>query len=204
MTGTDDIIPHSHLSMVNQAAALFGQQVWYWGQDVLNRRGNILVKMGFERNPPPKNRGDCSSIYTLEVNSKQRIILRGFGVFWGDDERGGLLLLRDRFESKYMEESRPRKPCWARHDFPKLFGPTVDQHLQCLELLVDLIEWIRQYEQRILNEYGFPYRQKVFHKWNDGKRQVLQPEDVPAAWQRCSDLISQYSEKFLPLPKVHA
>ena len=203
MTGTDAIFPKSHLSILRQAEALFSQQVWSWGQDVLHPRGNVLMQMGFERQPPPRERKDCSSVYSLTVNSSQRIVLRGFGVFWGDDQKGGLLLLRDRFESKYLEQARLKRPCWSRQDFPKSSGPTFDQRPNCLGLLIDLIDWIRRYELNVLSEFGLAYRRRVVNTWNDGKRHVLPPEDVPAAWRRCSQLIPDQPDRFLPMAKQH-
>ncbi|TWT57388.1 hypothetical protein KOR42_07480 [Thalassoglobus neptunius] len=204
MIGTEAIFPNTHLSIVNQAAALFSQQVWCWGQDVIYPQGNILIKMGFERVPPPENRRDCSSVYSLNVNSSQRIILRGFGVFWGDDQKGGLLLLRDRFEARYLNESRLPKPCWSLQDFPNTTRPTIEQRPDCIALLIDLIDWMRCYELRTLREYGLSYRQKVLKTWNDGKRHVLHPEETPGAWRRCSHLVADQPDRFLPVQVQHA
>lgn len=200
-TGTDAIFPDSHLSILKQAEALFSQQVWCWGQDVLHPQGNLLMKFGFERVPPPPDRRDCSSVYSLTINSTQRLILRSFGVFWGDDDRGGLLLLRDRFESRYLQQARLEKPCWSLRDFPIIASPTLDQRPKCIEMLIGLIDWIRQYELRILRECGLSYRQQALDTWDNGRRHVLPPEGVPAAWRRCSHLIAEHPIKFLPMAK---
>ncbi|MEW4490176.1 hypothetical protein AB1L42_18980 [Thalassoglobus sp. JC818] len=203
MTGTEAIFPNSHLSSLNQAAALFSQQVWCWGQDVLHPQGNVLVKMGFERIPPPPDRGDCSSVYSLAVNSSQRIVVRGFGLFWGDDDKGGLLLLRDRFEARYSNFSRLPRPCWSRQDIPDTARPTFEQRPDCIGLLVDLIDWIRNYELMVLRDYGLEYRQRVLKTWKDGKRHVLPTEEVAPAWQRCKRLIANQPDRFLPAEAQH-
>lgn len=204
MNSMDAIFQKFQVSTVHQAAALFNQQLWCWGRDVLRPQGNYLTKIGFQRIPPTRTQKNCSSVYTLDVNASQHIILRGFGVYWGDDRKGGIMLSRSRFRPTFFETARLPKPCWSLSDLPTPPEPTIEQRSDYLSLLTDTIDWIREYEANVLKELGVPYREQVLRRWNDGKRLIIPPEEVPTAWRQCSMLLERQPEKFLPRSLQHA
>jgi len=107
-------------------------------------------------------------------------------------------LLRNRFRSNYYQSARLETPCWSLNDLPISSDPSVGQRSHCLSLITDVIDWIREYEVRVLEEMGLPYRRQVLQRWNDGKRLVIPPEEVPAAWRQFLLLLENQPGKFLP------
>ena len=74
--------------LLEHAAALLSQQVWCWGRDILRPEGNWLLEFGFDRIEPPANRKHCASVYALAMPRRRCVVLRGFGVFYGDGQWG--------------------------------------------------------------------------------------------------------------------
>ena len=168
------------------AAALLNQQIWCWGQDIERQEGNWLLELGFQRLSPPVEREDCSSVYLLEMENNQRITLRGFGVFFGDDRRGGVFMDRYRFSPRYSTDSRLECPPWSNRDVPAMNLPSQSQRSNCLFLLLDLMDWIRRYEVEIIRRLGIEYRENSLLKWNDGQRPCIPAEQVTSAWREVS------------------
>ena len=71
-------------SLIKHAVGLLSQQIWCWGRDILRPEGNWLIEIGFDRMEPPKDHTDCTSVYTRQLATERRIVLRGFGVFYGE------------------------------------------------------------------------------------------------------------------------
>ena len=81
--------------LLEQAVALLSQQVWCWGRDILRPEGNWLLQIGFARMAPPADRKHCASVHVLTMPRSRCVVLRGFGVFYGEGQRGGVFLPRD-------------------------------------------------------------------------------------------------------------
>ena len=58
-------------------------------------------------------------------------------------------------------------------------------------LLTELITWIQDYEKNILKNYGLGYRHSVLKKWDNGKRQLINPVDVIDRWQKIKETIQE-------------
>jgi len=178
------------MDTLKNATALLSQQIWCWGQDIKRPEGNWLLDSGFDRFTPPEDRIHCSSVYSLDLKGNRRIILRGFGVFFGDDARGGVFLDRYRFTPKYSESSSLKCPPWSDGDVPVMNIPSPSQRVDCLFLLLDLIGWIRQYEVDIIARLGIKYRQDSLSQWNNGKRVSIPAEEIAAGWRSLSFLVA--------------
>ncbi len=80
-------------SYQSNAAGLLNQQLGSFGRDVKFTAGNMVVESGFRRMVPPQNRKDCAIADTFEMGDGRRIVLRGSGVFVGDESFGGLFVI---------------------------------------------------------------------------------------------------------------
>ncbi|HBE70043.1 MAG TPA: hypothetical protein DDW52_18000 [Planctomycetaceae bacterium] len=174
----------------DRAADLLSQQLWLWGQDVVHPDGNWLTKVGFQRTPPPPERVDCSSVYSLELGDHRRVILRGFGVFIGDDNIGSLYLGRYRFEPVCSNMAALICPPWSPDDLPEFEPATVGNYRSFSRLLVDLLEWIQSYEKDVVRKLGADYRRDSIRQWDNGKRRVIPFEETGSAWERLMNLVA--------------
>ena len=165
------------------AVDLLSQQCWCWGQDIMHPDGNWLIACGFERTPPPESRKDCSSLYTLSVNEEYRVILRGFGVFFGKEDLGGIYLPRYEFGPHYNPQPILVSPPWADSDVPSFDAPCEKQKEHCVALVSDLIEWICSYEDDLKAHHGIDYRRETLKTWNNGKRGWFPAEQMVPRWQ---------------------
>ena len=87
--------------LISRAARLLSQQVWCWGRDIERPDGNWLMEIGFERIEPTFKCEDCDSIYSLKLPNGKCVMLRAFGVFYGNNQKEGIFLPRYDFLPKY-------------------------------------------------------------------------------------------------------
>lgn len=178
------------------AVGLLSQQAWCWGQDVLRPEGNWLLEIGFDRIEPPADRDDCSSVYVFELPRGGCVVLRGFGVFYGDQDRGGVFLPRYEFQPRYTPQATFDCPPWSDSDLPKLDPPSDSQRNVCASLVLDAIDWIRDYEVNIASQLGIEYRRQTLMRWNNGERLFTPAERVASAWRELSFCISANFDAF--------
>lgn len=171
---------------IEMAVALLNQQTWCWGRDVLRSEGNWLVESGFQRLKPPVGRKDCSSVYTLALPRGRCVVLRGFGVFYGDKALGSVFLGRYEFQPKFTPKAMFDYPPWSVEDLPQLRPPTDSHRNRCALLMVELIDWIRSYEVTIAERLGIAYRRRTLIQWNNGRRPFTPAEKLASAWRELS------------------
>ena len=99
--------PNSETCLTEYAATLLSQQTWCWGQDILRPEGNWLVQLGFQRIEPPPEYQDGSSVYFCNLPRERNIVLRGFGIFFGNRQIGGVYLSRFGFDHDSVETRSP-------------------------------------------------------------------------------------------------
>lgn len=175
------------------AANLFSQQIWCWGRDIMGPQGNLLLRFGFTRTPPPQNNGG-TSIYHQSVSPGARIILRGFGVFYGDDRHGGLFVRRDGFSPRMTPGPDLSFLPWRIDQLPPLAIPVEDDLPRCRRLLLDLIDWIGAYELRVSQELDSGYRHRTLVPWQQGKALVVAAEEMGLAWQHLGRVVASNCE----------
>lgn len=168
---------------VRRAADLLSQQIWCWGQDVVRPEGNWLCEAGFERIAAPADRENCSSVYRLELPRGRRVVLRGFGVFYGDDPLGGVFLKRYEFRPRYSQRATLETMPWSAGDLPRMLTPTGDQQDRAATLTVELIAWIAGYEATVIEQLGVGYRRATLDRWSSNKRPLVAAEAMTASWQ---------------------
>ncbi len=179
------------------AACLLNQQIWCWGRDIECAESNLLVQYGFQRLEKPASR-QASSLYRLDLSPTSRVILRGFGVFCGDDQWGGLFLRRFDFAPQLTPGPDLPRPAWSLEDFPPLVQPRADQVPCCQRLLLMLIEWIRQYEVWIAERVGIAYRSETLLDWNAKHGTAVPAEEITFAWRMLGVAVSDHPEYFIP------
>ena len=140
--------------LISRASRLLSQQVWCWGRDIERSEGNWLMEIGFDRIEPEFKCDHCDSIYTLELPNGKRVMLRAFGVFYGNDQKEGIYLPRYDFLPKYSRRLNIKNPPWEKKDLPKLNFPNNLEVSNCTFLVSELVNWIRTYEENVANVLG--------------------------------------------------
>ena len=168
-------------NLIDKAIGLFSQQIWCWGQDIKSSHGNLLVQFGCQRIETPPGRNE-SSIYRFELNPSSRVMLRGFGVFFGDDHLGGLFLHRFSFDPRLTSQADLIRLPWSSSELPALKKPRADQGLACKRLLLALANWIGSYENWVLEQYGASYREESLFEWNPKNNEKFAGEEMAAIW----------------------
>ena len=183
--------------LLEHAVALLSQQVWCWGCDILRPEGNWLLEIGFDRIAPPADRKHCPSVYVLTMPRRRCVVLRGFGVFYGEGRRGGVFLPRYEFHPRYTTHATLDCPPWSDADLPKLNTPTESQQHACATLTLGLIDWIRRYEVNIVKQLGIEYRRKTLLEWDNGTRPVVPAENLASAWRKLRFRVASNFNAFL-------
>lgn len=183
-----------------EAASLLNQQLWCWGRDIEASSGNLLVAHGFQRIAKPKG-VSAASIYRLDLTPSSRVILRGFGVFFGDDRWGGVFLPRFEFTPQFSAEPDLSRPAWSSDDLPSLRRPRKGQMPWCQRLMLDLIDWIRRYEIWIAAHQGVTYRHETLVDWKAKHESVVPAEEIAVAWRLLGLAISLHPERLIRCSK---
>ena len=178
--------------LITDAINLLSQQIWCWGKDIERPEGNWLLEMGFQRIKPPKDRKKGTSVYSLELSENRYIVLRAFGLFYGDSRYGGIFLPRFEFLPKYTKKWILEQPPWSKKDLPELKNPNESQQTNCDTLMLGLINWIKTYEENIIENLGIKYRNDTLIDWDNGDRTVIPAEQIILKW-------SLLESKFLDL-----
>ena len=178
---------------------LLSQQIWCWGRDILRPEGNWLLEIGFERFEPPADRERCSSVYTLELPLNRRVVLRGFGVFYGDDSLGGIFLPRFEFGPSFAKTSKLECLPWSIVELPTFSAPNNSQRNACAAMTSDLIDWIRSYEETVVRRLGIDYRQSTLHSWDSGNRSIIPAEEMASAWRSLGIVVTEDFQALVPM-----
>ncbi|MEM7454131.1 MAG: hypothetical protein AAF456_07225 [Planctomycetota bacterium] len=178
------------------ASSLLSQQIWCWGRDIESCYGNLLKRYGFLRFEKPAG-SRATSIYRLELTDSIRIILRGFGIFYGDDRRGGLFLPRFEFKPELMPASDLKEHFWFPADLPPLRLPRAEEAGACKEMLLGLVDWIGRYEAWIADGFGTTYRLDTLLDWNPEGAAVFPGDQLVGTWRRIRDEICEEPQLYV-------
>lgn len=177
---------------------LLNQQFWLWGQDI-RREDNVLLRHGFTRARPPGNvqGGRC---YTLRIDARRTVVLWGFGIHFGDGDRGGIYLSRFRLAPLLGKSGEPPVDVWAPADLPVFTCPGDDRDWARARPLLDAtLRWIGAYEEWVLAEMGPEYRRTCLASW---PRVVCPATEGAARWLRLAQRCDATLERAIasPLP----
>ena len=191
-----DLLAYLSTNPAKHAANLLNQQLWCWGRDIEYAEGNLLMRHGFQRIEKPSG-SESASVYRLELSPTARIVLRGFGVFCGDDRWGGMYVPRFEFTPQLTPESELMEPAWSPADLPPLAVPRQDQVRNSHQLLLTLIDWIRRYEVWIADKVGIDYRRESLLPWDAKHRTTVSAEEMSVAWRALGVAVADHPEQFL-------
>lgn len=165
------------------AARLLDQQLWCFGQDIEHPAGNLLLKYGFEKQSAPGHLKSVS-LYRYENGSNCQLLLRGFGLFYGDERWGGLFLRRCEFNPLYWSSAFLLKTPWKVEDLPQFRQIGEAEEKASRELIREMLGLICNYEQWVVKHYGLDYREKSLQLWQNSKKQVVRGSEMIAAWKK--------------------
>ena len=180
-------------ALISRAARLLSQQVWCWGRDIERPDGNWLMEIGFERIEPTFKCEDCDSIYSLKLPTGKRVMLRAFGVFYGNNQKEGIFLPRYDFLPKYSHRLNLKNLPWEKKDLPKLNFPNNSEITTCVTLVSELVNWIRTYEENVANVLGIDYRKSTLLEWIKIRGLIIPAEDMVSEWKFLESQISENS-----------
>ncbi|MEM8874216.1 MAG: hypothetical protein AAGD32_08135 [Planctomycetota bacterium] len=181
---------HTRRNAQKQAACLLNQQIWCFGRDIMRPEGNWLIELGFERFEPPAKLEGCPSIYMLNLPEGRCVVLRGFGIFYGDPQRGVVFLQRYEFAPRFTPHATLKRMPWTVADVRGLRAPTACRRTVCASLTVDAIDWMRSYEADVIERLGLTYRRSTLANWDNDKRPVMAAEAMVPAWRKLSVLMA--------------
>ncbi len=179
--------------LISRAARLLSQQVWCWGRDIERLEGNWLMEIGFDRIEPTFKCEDCDSIYSLKLPNGKRVVLRAFGVFYGNDQKEGIYLPRYDFLPKYSRRLNIKNHPWEKKDLPKLNFPNNSEITNCVTLVSELVNWIRTYEENVVNVLGIDYRKSTLLEWIKIRGSIIPAQDMVSEWKFLESQISENS-----------
>ena len=179
--------------LISRAVKLLSQQVWCWGRDIERIEGNWLMEIGFERTEPTFRCENCDSIYSLELSNGKRVILRAFGVFYGNDQKEGIYLPRYEFLPKYLRRLNIKNLPWEKNDLPELHFPNNSEVSNCVCLVTELVNWMRTYEENVANILGLDYRKSTLYEWQKIVGSIIPAEDMISEWKFLETKISENS-----------
>ena len=179
--------------LISRAVKLLSQQVWCWGRDIERIEGNWLMEIGFESSEPTFRGDNCDSIYSLELSNGKRVILRAFGVFYGNDQKEGIYLPRYEFLPKYLRRLNIKNLPWEKNDLPELHFPNNSEVSNCVCLVTELVNWMRTYEENVANILGLDYRKSTLYEWQKIVGSIIPAEDMISEWKFLETKISENS-----------
>ena len=120
-------------------------------------------------------------------------MLRAFGVFYGNNQKEGIYLPRYDFLPKYSRRLNIKNPPWEKKDLPKLNFPNNSEITNCVNLVSELVNWIRTYEENVVNVLGIDYRKSTLLEWIKIRGSIISAEDMVSEWKFLESQISENS-----------
>ena len=177
-------ISHDTTDRVNLGISLLSQQIWCWGKDILRDEGNWLIDEGFNVINAPEDFKNARNIYWLDLPGGKRIILRGFGIVYSDSRYGSIFVHRFKLLPKYSVSPELDILPWNTSCLEGFDQPVGIEKQFCSIMLTDLIDWIIGYEQKLTAKLGIDYRKSTIKQWDNGKRCIIDAEDIVLEWKK--------------------
>ncbi len=162
-------------------AELLDIEMWCWGRDIIRKSGNTLLEYGFTRGRPPEGIMG-SSRYSLDLGRGSRIVLWGWGVVHHTDAEG-VFLRRYKFDPKLTASRDELLARWSPEYIPGLRDPGSFEECRLTKrLLINLIQWIGEYERWIQDRLGVEYRRDCVKARRKPTR--IKAEQLPSLWEK--------------------
>lgn len=169
-------------ALLADLAALFGQQMFYWGCDVRQSRGNLLLQLGAERLARLESHGEGSSRYrfpwdhgTVELHSYC------WGWFPHEPREDGAVFIRSRGRIIQCAGGQPLTP--GKYEAERLGAASPDE---LRRLAKPLVTWVLDYERRLGALVNSSYRERCFEAYcQQGIGNPLLPPREALEWLEC-------------------
>lgn len=180
------------------AGILLHQQIWCFGKDIKNSKGNLLINYGFEQIRPPKKIDGCTN-YIFNIGGEVSMVLWGFGIYYGYGVSKGVYIGRYNVYPKIIHHDPLRLPIWAPSNFPEMKFPEGEQEWEySFRLMSELFEWIALYEEWVNCAMGGSYREACLEEWGQS---IVSSDDTAWAWSKIANFLRKHircHEKFKP------
>jgi hypothetical protein len=137
--------------------------MWLFGRDILHPESNLLIEYGFKRFKCPVER-KSGNMYLLDRGNGNELALWGFGILQKCENREPLFLRRYVFEPRLLSRATFDWPIWGTEYFEAIAAK--DAIPDEPTIVVELIEWIEDYENWVINTAGRDWRNRSFREWS--------------------------------------
>ncbi len=147
------------------------QQLWFFGQDTLNRENNLLERYGFDRHRTPEH--DGSSRYQISLGLRT-VELHSFCVgIYGNNQDGFLYVRAHNRAYVYLGETPPLPGSYLKELL--IFPLGRESKRRFYESSCDFLKWMELYENWIDATYGKRYRLDCYERYH---RKWLEPDQA--------------------------
>lgn len=169
----------SHAGLLNDVHRGLGQQMYFWGMDVMSA-GNLLKAYGFERRPSPGHTG--TSCYRLPWGGGL-IELHGHCAGWypsAPEQAPGYLFVRNHRSGYAHQQCQPVVPgTWRTHQ-------TKRHTDELLQASCHFVRWLVEYEAWVLDHAGADYRNRCHRQFLElPKSRPWLPPGLALRWWQC-------------------
>ncbi len=174
------------------ATRLFDLQLWCLGRDIEFPEGNLLLRYGMEKIPPPAG-WKAVSLYRQSLSAGVSVLLRGFGLLVACERQGIIFVPRESFRMVHWPAPLLTRLPWRAEDLPPF--PTNrpasshDSREPGLHLTRRLLHWLADYETWIQHTVGVAYREQSFQAWHKAQQIPLPARILPHAWLVLGDAL---------------
>lgn len=164
----------------NSIGPLLHQQMWLFGRDILYPAGNLLYGYGFTHQHAAV-RG--SSMYRLPEGAGE-LVLWGWGIWYGEPERGAVFVNRLKPQARYTAVSHLPHTIHHQQELPRLNSQlnSLEQLHHLRHLFQHLLRWLAAYEAWIIGEHGRGWRQRALQPFKLACTPLAQVEEISLTW----------------------
>ena len=167
--------------LLQDCARGFYQHMFFLGKDVINSKGNLLLKYGFEKSPSKGLKG--TSCYSLTTDTQTIELYGSCAGVYSDDSQ--IVFLRERCKFyHWLPEHHLIAGQWSLDDV------NLGSSESIFTALTPLLEWWVDYEKWIQENFETQYREQCYKDWSKIKSRPswLTPE-LATEW------VSKFLEK---------
>lgn len=175
-------------SVVRLGVPLLDWQLWCLGRDIHAPGGNLLTAAGFVRHRPAML-GTGTAAYVRTLDRCQRLVVWGFGIFFGDDAEGGVMLRRHGFLPRLAAFADVPMPTWLPEQVAPVRSPRDGASwLRARRLVAGIASAMAAHERFVLEAVGPEHRRQCAAERPRHVRRALSvsPLETAEAWDSLS------------------
>jgi hypothetical protein len=176
------------------ACDLLNQQLWHWGRDICDPRGNLLLQAGFSQLAPPA-RCAGSSIYRKQLSRSSGIWLHSYGIFFGQRDLGGIFCRRFRFVPESAQSFELTDLRWTPDDADDRFHQAATASDSVRALAAGLCQAASTLESQLGALTGHGQRCRYVQNWHPKSGRILPAGKLAAGWLELRQVILSEPER---------